>query len=131
MTMLLAVYMVLVALTLAGDVTAMLTGDINVKVADIELHKEAQTLSVTPDGDVISVTLKPFTLYGISGLSFSGILSVDGQGCICGYEDMRMRGFPGLKIKSVTGTVSTEAADITIVVTALKGKVEVAFNFAT
>ena len=109
---------------------AVLNGNIKVNVVDIELHKENVKLSVNPPDDgKILVALKPFSLYGISGLSFSGTLTVDDQNRITGYEEMKMKGFPGLKIKSVEGTVSSEAADIIITVTALKDKVLVSFNY--
>ena len=70
-------------------------------------------LNAQKDGGNISASLSGYELLGVKGIAITGKLVVDDSGKIVSWSDMKVTGVPA-KIKDVTGSVTSGAADITL-----------------
>lgn len=88
-----------------------------------EIHHNQQ-LKVNENGTTLKVSLDGFEAFGNSGIGISGVLVKDANNIIIEYKDLKVTGIKGVKINSITGTLSSKKADIILV-----GKLAGMFNF--
>lgn len=88
-----------------------------------EIHHN-QLLKVSENGNTLKVALSDFEAFGNKGIGISGTIIRDGDNHITEYKDLNVTGIKGVKIHSITGTLSSKKADIILV-----GKLAGMFNF--
>ena len=108
----------------AAAKTVKLDGHTYISAAGQEETRDGMVLNVTVNGDKASVGMYDFPMLTFKGLTFEGDFTVDSQGNILDFSNVRIKGFSPIKILSVTGKVSESGADIVV-----KGKAAVVFNF--
>ena len=108
----------------AAAKTVKLNGHTHITAAGQEETRDGMVLNVTLDGNKASVGMYDFPMLTFKGLTFEGDFTIDSQGDILDFSNVRIKGFSPIKIVSVTGKVSQTGADIIV-----KGKAAVVFNF--
>ncbi len=108
----------------AAAKTVKLDGHTHITAAGQEETRDGMVLNVTLDGNKASVGMYDFPMLTFKGLTFEGDFTIDSQGNILDFSNVRIKGFSPIKIVSVTGKVSQTGADIIV-----KGKAAVVFNF--
>ena len=104
--------------------TVKLDGHTYISAAGQEETRDGMVLNVTLDGNKASVGMYDFPMLTFKGLTFEGDFTVDSQGNIQDFSNVRIKGFSPIKILSVTGKVTDAGADIYV-----KGKAALVFNF--
>ena len=104
--------------------TVKLDGHTYISAAGQEETRDGMVLNVTLDGNKASVGMYDFPMLTFKGLTFEGDFTVDSEGKILDFSNVRIKGFSPIKILSVTGKVTQTGADILV-----KGKAAVVFNF--
>lgn len=88
-----------------------------------EIHHD-KVLKVTENGNTLKVSLDGFEAFGHKGIGISGTIIRDANNNILEYKDLKVTGISGVKVHSITGTLSSKKADIVLV-----GKLAGMFNF--
>ena len=101
-----------------------LDGHTYITAAGQEETRDGMVLNVTIDGNKASVGMYDFPMLTFKGLTFEGDFTVDSEGNILDFSNVRIKGFSPIKILSVTGKVTQTGADIHV-----KGKAALVFNF--
>lgn len=83
-----------------------------------------QMLKVIENGATLKVNLEGYEAFGHKGIGISGTIVRDANNRIIEYKDLKVTGISGVKIQSITGTISSKKADIILV-----GKLAGIFNF--
>ena len=109
----------------AAPKTVKLNGHTYITAAGQEETRDGMVLNVTLDGNKASVGMYDFPMLTFKGLTFEGDFTVDSEGNILAFGNVRIKGFSPIKIISVTGKVTDSNADILV-----KGKAAVVFNFS-
>ncbi len=104
--------------------TVRLDGHTHITVAGKEETRDGMVLEVALEKQTASVGMYDFQILTFKGLSFEGDLSVDSDGIIRGFSNVRIKGFSPIKVISITGKVTGEEADILV-----RGKAAMVFNF--
>ena len=108
----------------AAAKTVKLNGHTYITAAGQEETRDGMVLNVTLDGNKARVGMYDFPMLTFKGLTFEGDFTLDSEGNILDFSNVKIKGFSPIKILSVTGKVTEGGADIHV-----KGKAAVVFNF--
>jgi len=100
------------------------SGTTTTKAIGKEEVREKQILRATENSDVLNVALSDFEAFGHKGIGISGTLVRDKEGKITEYKNLKITGISGVKIHSITGTITNQKVDVILV-----GKLAGIFNF--
>ena len=101
-----------------------LDGHTHITVAGKEETRDGMLLKVNFNGNVASVGMYDFQILTFKGLTFTGDLTLDSEGNVQSFSNVKIKGFSPIKVTSVTGKLTEKGADLLV-----KGKAAVAFNF--
>ena len=101
-----------------------LSGETFSVCAGQEETRSGQVLHVTQEGSALKLSLDGFEMMGYKNMSIRSTLETDSKGNIISFRDVKVGGISGVKVKSISGTVTDRTADIT-----LEGKAALVFNF--
>ena len=101
-----------------------LDGHTHITVAGKEETRDGMVLKVNFNGNVASVGMYDFQILTFKGLTFTGDLTLDSEGNVQSFSNVKIKGFSPIKVTSVTGKLTEKGADLLV-----KGKAAVAFNF--
>jgi hypothetical protein len=101
-----------------------LDGHTHITVAGKEETRDGMVLKVNFNGNVASVGMYDFQILTFKGLTFEGDLTLDSEGNVRSFSNVKIKGFSPIKVTSVTGKLTEKGADLLV-----EGKAAVAFNF--
>lgn len=104
------IFSILSIAAMAGN-THRYKGTTDTKVMGKEETQENLILNITETDDGLSASLQGFEILGYKNISITGIITVDENGVITGWDKIVIKGAPA-KVKKIQGRIGKTGADI-------------------